>query len=137
MGNKQTATKVLFVGESWIKHTIHMKGFDQFTNTQYEEGAGHFLSCMDEAGFDITYIRAHEVSLRFPRTAEEMDQFDVVVISDIGSNSFLLVDETFFVSKKCRTASSWSRILSSSGAVLSWWAAICPLPGSTPKDAMA
>lgn len=100
MGNKQTATKVLFVGESWIKHTIHMKGFDQFNNTQYEEGAGYFLSCMEEAGFDITYIRAHEVSLRFPRTAEEMDQFDVVVISDIGSNSFLLVDETFFVSKK-------------------------------------
>ncbi|RTL66001.1 MAG: cytoplasmic protein, partial [Pseudonocardiaceae bacterium] len=25
--------RVLVAGESWIKHTIHMKGFDQFHNT--------------------------------------------------------------------------------------------------------
>ena len=100
MSNTKTAVKVLFVGESWIKHTIHMKGFDQFHSTEYEEGAGYFLSCMDTAGFDITYIRAHEITQRFPRSAEEMDQFDVVVISDIGSNSFLLPDETFLRSEK-------------------------------------
>lgn len=92
--------KVLFVGESWIKHTIHMKGFDQFHSTEYEEGAGYFLECLADAGFDVTYIRGHEISLRFPRTAEELDAFDVVVISDIGSNSFLLPDETFLRSEK-------------------------------------
>ncbi|WP_308194468.1 glutamine amidotransferase, partial [Pseudonocardia kujensis] len=32
--------RVLVAGESWIKHTIHMKGFDQFHSTEYEEGAG-------------------------------------------------------------------------------------------------
>ena len=37
------APRVLFVGESWIQHTIHMKGFDQFHSTEYEEGAGDFL----------------------------------------------------------------------------------------------
>lgn len=100
MSSAETPVKVLFVGESWVKHTIHMKGFDQFHSTEYEEGAGHFLKCMDEAGFDITYIRAHEISLRFPRSAQELDQFDVVVISDIGSNSFLLPDETFLRSEK-------------------------------------
>ncbi|WP_346271451.1 glutamine amidotransferase, partial [Pseudonocardia sp.] len=35
--------RVLVAGESWIKHTIHMKGFDQFHSTEYEEGAGVFL----------------------------------------------------------------------------------------------
>ncbi len=100
MGSRKSPIRVMFVGESWVKHTIHMKGFDQFHSTEYQEGAGHFLKCMDEAGFDITYIRGHEISLRFPRTAEEMDKFDVVVISDIGSNSFLLPDETFLRSEK-------------------------------------
>ncbi|WP_234027797.1 glutamine amidotransferase, partial [Pseudonocardia dioxanivorans] len=28
--------RVLVAGESWIKHTIHMKGFDQFHSTEYE-----------------------------------------------------------------------------------------------------
>ncbi|MBD0862919.1 cytoplasmic protein [Gordonia sp. zg691] len=92
--------EVLVVGESWVKHTIHMKGFDQFHNTEYEEGATFFLECLANAGHHVTYIRAHEVSARFPRTAAELDAFDVVVISDIGSNSFLLPDETFLRSEK-------------------------------------
>ncbi|MGE4482415.1 glutamine amidotransferase [Acidocella sp.] len=100
MSITESSIKVLFVGESWVKHTIHMKGFDQFHSTEYEEGAGYFLHCMDDAGFDVTYIRGHEVSLRFPRSAEEINKFDVVVISDIGSNSFLLPDETFLKSEK-------------------------------------
>jgi uncharacterized membrane protein len=100
MSITSSSIKVLFVGESWVKHTIHMKGFDQFHSTEYEEGAGYFLKCMNDEGFDITYVRAHEVTLRFPRSAEELDQFDVVVISDIGSNSFLLPDETFLRSEK-------------------------------------
>lgn len=94
------ALKVLFVGESWIKHTIHQKGFDQFHSTEYEEGAGVFLDVLAKAGHEVTYVRGHEVSLRFPRTAEQLGVFDVVVISDIGSNSFLLPDETFLRSQK-------------------------------------
>jgi uncharacterized membrane protein len=92
--------KVLFVGESWIKHTIHQKGFDQFHSTEYEEGAGVFLGALAQAGHEVTYVRGHEVSLRFPKTREQLDVFDVVVISDIGSNSFLLPDETFLRSLK-------------------------------------
>lgn len=100
MNTIESSTKVLFVGESWIKHTIHMKGFDQFHSTEYEEGAGFFLGCLDDAGFDVTYIRGHEITLKFPRTAEEIDEYDVVIISDIGSNSFLLPDETFLRSER-------------------------------------
>ncbi|NMO94035.1 glutamine amidotransferase [Actinomycetospora sp. TBRC 11914] len=100
MSTEGSSLNVLFAGESWIKHTIHMKGFDQFHSTEYEEGAGVFLERMARAGHDITYVRGHEISARFPRTAEELDAFDVVVLSDIGSNSFLLPDETFLRSEK-------------------------------------
>jgi uncharacterized membrane protein len=95
-----TGLRVLVVGESWIKHTIHMKGFDQFHNTSYEEGAGVFLDALDASGFDVTYIRAHEVSSRFPTTMAELEAFDVVVVSDVGSNTFLLCDETFLRSER-------------------------------------
>ena len=98
--NKRSALSVLMVGESWIKHTIHMKGFDHFQTTEYEEGAGVFLAAMDDAGYDVTYIRAHEISQRFPTTRADLDQFNVVILSDIGSNSFLLCDETWLRSER-------------------------------------
>lgn len=92
--------RVLVVGESWIKHTTHIKGFDQFQTTEYEEGAELFLNSLGTSDFDVTYIRAHEVSNRFPTTSDEIDEFDVVVLSDIGANSFLLCDETFLRSEQ-------------------------------------
>ena len=91
--------RALVAGESWIKHTIHMKGFDQFHTTEYEEGAGVFLAALDRAGYAVTYVRGHEISGRFPKSEAELDDFDVVVLSDIGSNSFLLPDETFLRSE--------------------------------------
>jgi uncharacterized membrane protein len=96
---KATGTRILFVGESWIKHTIHMKGFDHFISVEYEEGAGVFLRCLAEDGFEVTYVRAHEVSDKFPTSLADLQKYDAVAISDIGSNSFLLSNETFLKSQ--------------------------------------
>jgi len=98
--SKQSTPRVLIVGESWIKHTVHLKGFDQFHTTEYEEGAGVFLAALKGAGIEVDYIRAHEVSSRFPRTPADLERYDVVILSDIGSNSFLLCDETFLRSER-------------------------------------
>ena len=35
-----TVPRVLIAGESWTVHSIHQKGFDSFTTTEYAEGAG-------------------------------------------------------------------------------------------------
>jgi uncharacterized membrane protein len=91
--------RALVVGESWIKHTVHVKGFDHFQTTEYEEGAHVFLAALHVSGIDVTYMRAHEISRNFPTRAEDLDCFDVVVVSDVGSNSFLLTDETFLRSE--------------------------------------
>ena len=100
MSVTDAALRVLVVGESWIKHTVHLKGFDQFHTTEYEEGASVFLASLDASGFAVTYIRAHEISSRFPTTREALEGFDVVVLSDVGANSFLLTDETFLRSER-------------------------------------
>lgn len=46
----QRPLRVPFAGESWIKHTIHLKGFDQFHTPGYEEGAGEFLAALHREG---------------------------------------------------------------------------------------
>lgn len=95
MSTSERSFRVLMVGESWIKHIVHQKGFDSFQTTEYEEGATVFLDALDRSGFEVTYVRAHEITGRFPTTRTELDRFDVCVLSDIGANSFLLCDETF------------------------------------------
>lgn len=100
MSDSKAPLRVLVVGESWIKHTVHLKGFDQFHTTEYEEGAGVFLGALADSGFAVTYIRAHEISSRFPKTKDGIEEFDVVVVSDVGANSFLLCEETFLRSER-------------------------------------
>ena len=87
--------KMLFVGESWFTYSVHQKGFDTFTTAEYVEGAGRFLALLRDAGWSVDYVPSHEVPARSPRTAAEFAEFDVVVLSDVGSNTFLLTPETF------------------------------------------
>ncbi|MDS9472611.1 cytoplasmic protein [Sporosarcina pasteurii] len=88
--------RVLFIGDSWTIHMIHTKGFDSFESTKYEEGATHLLNCLREGGVDVDYMPAHEVQVRFPKSVSELEIYDAIVISDIGANTFLLQNATFY-----------------------------------------
>ncbi|EMM8075749.1 cytoplasmic protein [Citrobacter freundii] len=88
--------KILFIGESWHIHMIHSKGYDSFTSSKYEEGADYLLSCLRQQNITIDYMPAHIVQTRFPQTVEKLDIYDAIVISDIGSNTFLLQNKTFY-----------------------------------------
>lgn len=88
--------KVLFIGDSWVIHMVHVKGFDSFTSSKYEEGATHLLNCLRKSGMEVDYMPAHEVQVRFPNDVQELHKYDAIVISDIGSNTFLLQNSTFY-----------------------------------------
>ena len=90
--------KILFVGESWFFTTTETKGTDQFSIGGYQTEIGRIRKYMGEFA-EITHIPAHLVSEEFPDTLEELKQYDVVVISDVGANTFLLHPDTFFQSK--------------------------------------
>ena len=49
-----------------------MKGFDRFHNTEYGEGAGEFLAALDREGFEVTYVRGHEISSKFPKSGRRL-----------------------------------------------------------------
>lgn len=88
-------TRVLVAGESWSVTSTHTKGFDSFTTVDYAEGGAALLSALERGGFDATYMPCHVASSQFPWTREELDAFDVVILSDIGANTFLLPAATF------------------------------------------
>ena len=89
---------VLFVGETWFFHTIEVKGFDNFTIGGYATGVEWIKKALNEDGYEFTHIPAHEVHSKFPTTLEEIKKYDVVLISDVGANTFLLNPDSFFKS---------------------------------------
>ena len=86
--------KVLLAGESWMTHSIHVKGFDSFEMSSYHEGGTELIAALRGSGVDVTYQPSHIAADQFPFRREELDAFDVVILSDIGTNTFLLPDRT-------------------------------------------
>ena len=87
--------RCLFAGESWTVHSIHQKGFDSFTTTEYAEGGGWLKAALAGAGWDITYQPSHIAARDFPVTVAELAAYDCVILSDIGANTLLLHPDTF------------------------------------------
>jgi uncharacterized membrane protein len=82
--------KVLLVGETWISATTHYKGWDSFSTVTYENGGEQFCANLrSEAGIEIGQLPAHLVPTAFPVGAQ-LEQLQVLILSDIGSNSVLL-----------------------------------------------
>ncbi len=88
-------SKVLFIGETWMKTITHVKGFDSFVTNHYEDCSNYISDALTTEGHTVTHIPAHGVGYNFPKTLEELQQYDAVLLSDIGSNTFLLTDNVF------------------------------------------
>ena len=91
--------RVLLAGESWTSHTVHVKGFDSFTTSEYAEGGTQLISSLRQAGMSVDYLPNHRASRDFPTTLDNLQEYDVVLLSDIGSNTLLLHPDTFTQSR--------------------------------------
>ena len=87
--------RVLIAGESWTVHSIHQKGFDSFTTTEYAEGAGWLRTALSEGGWQVDYQPSHVAAREFPATATALAAYDCVILSDIGANTLLIHPDTF------------------------------------------
>ena len=88
-------TRVLIAGESWTTTSIHVKGFDSFTTVAYEEGVGALRDALLAAGHEVTFMPNHVAAVDFPHDVDGLRAWDVVLLSDIGSNTLLIPPATF------------------------------------------
>jgi uncharacterized membrane protein len=86
--------RVLVAGESWVTTSTHIKGVDHFTVSSYVVGVGPLRDALESAGHEVLHLPAHDVPDHFPY-AEQLQQYDVVVLSDIGANSIMLPPAVF------------------------------------------
>lgn len=87
--------RVLVAGKSWTVHSIHQKGFDSFTTTEYAEGVGWLRDALKSGGWDFEHMPAHVAARDFPATADALAAYDCVILSDVGANTLLVPPDTF------------------------------------------
>jgi uncharacterized membrane protein len=88
-------THVLLAGESWVSQATHYKGFDSFTSVTFHSGADDYIAALGREGITVEHMYGHDVPERFPGDLASLSAYDVVILSDIGANSFLLPQETW------------------------------------------
>lgn len=93
------ALRVLLAGESWVSNSTHFKGWDFFSSTVYETGIGYLKSALDAAGIDFVHMPGHLAPTDFPTTLDALDEWDVIILSDIGANTLLLPPDVWLRGK--------------------------------------
>jgi uncharacterized membrane protein len=96
----QKPLSILFVGESCFATHVEYKGIDDFQETNYHESAVVMKNLFTGLGHQFTHIPCHLVARDFPRDLETLSKFDVVIFSDVGSNTFLLLPEMVRTGKR-------------------------------------
>ncbi len=82
--------RILMSGESWMINTNHIKGVDMFVANSYDESnVDIFRAMFEKAGFCFDFIPSHLAISQFPGR-EGLKNYDVVILSDIGSDTLLL-----------------------------------------------
>lgn len=91
--------RILIAGESWMSYTTHVKGFDAFYTSTYEEGVKWLQDALIQGGYEVDFMPNHKASAEFPSTMESLSRYDALFLSDIGSNTLLISDKTFIHSQ--------------------------------------
>ena len=50
---------------------------------------------LENAGYEVDFIPNHRASSEFPTSEEEINKYQVLILSDIGANTLLLHPDTF------------------------------------------
>ncbi len=79
-------SRVLLIGESWFKYTIETKGFDSFSIGGYEVGTEWIAAAIRAGGHEFVHLPSHLIDSEWP----DPEAFDVILVSDVGANTFLL-----------------------------------------------
>jgi uncharacterized membrane protein len=85
--------RILLAGESWVTYQFHLKGRAAFAVGGYGEGASHLVQYARAAGHEIDHLPNELAAESFPREAASLQAYDVVVLSDLPSDSLLLDDQ--------------------------------------------
>ena len=91
--------RILLLGESWNVIQVNIMGYNHVISSRAEEPAVKFIGMLKELGYEADHLSNQKAVTEFPRTIEELRKYDVLILSDIGSDTLLLHPDVQF---KCQ-----------------------------------
>lgn len=84
---------ILLAGEQVTAVGFEIKGFDYFGTHAYKEDGQALEQALISGGHTVAWMRTAQVPEYFPEDLAALRRFDVVILSDVGSNSLLFHPE--------------------------------------------
>ena len=113
-------SKVLFAGEAIYSLQTIYKGRNSFSMGRYFEHGGYFIKALEENGIDFDYCPTNKVAEEFPWTLGDMKKYDVIVVSDVGSDTFLITQRTMEGQKTPNRLKLLEQYVAEGGGFLMW-----------------
>jgi len=112
--------KILFAGEAIYMLTTIYKGFNSFEMGKYFEHGKFFEKALKENDIEYDYIPTQKVAEEFPWTLKELKQYDAIVVSDVGSDTFLISEKTMAGEKTPNRLKLIEKYVAEGGGFLMW-----------------
>lgn len=81
---------ILFAGASEYVQMASQKGINVTHTVSYHTSAVAFGSMLEGLGHRFTHIPSHRIHPDFPNSAKQLAVFDIVLIGNVGADTFLL-----------------------------------------------
>lgn len=82
--------KVLLLGESYTATHTFVRGRNYVTLPQYGHFGTQIVAMLEKEDFEVTLILTHDIAETCPVKRDEFARYDVVILSDVGSDTMLV-----------------------------------------------
>jgi uncharacterized membrane protein len=86
-------SSILLAGEQVTAVGFELKGFDYFGSHAFKEDGQALVRALTDGGHAVEWLRTCHVPEHFPEELAVLRRYDVVMLSDVGSNSLLFHPE--------------------------------------------
>ena len=86
---RQSGLKILVAGEQVTSSSLEIKGFDSFGASTFKKDGEFLVEAFRKAGHEVTWMLTCQVATDFPEKLCELQKYDAVVLSDVGSYTLL------------------------------------------------
>ena len=84
---------ILLAGEQVTAIGFEIKGFDFFGVSAYKEDGNVLVDALTREGHDVTWMRTCHVAVDFPEKLAALQEYDAIILSDVGSDTLLFHPE--------------------------------------------
>ncbi|MFH7835314.1 MAG: glutamine amidotransferase [Candidatus Aenigmatarchaeota archaeon] len=89
---RKNKIKVIYSGDYDFASSTFLKGFSSYTSGYFVDASNYLRKALEsDPNITVKYISTPDANVYFPKTVEELKEYDVVILSDVPADTLLLL----------------------------------------------